>query len=291
MARTFALSYERLDPTTPEDNLAQAVLARAAYFAPGEPISCDLLKTTIKEQLVSLDEIEATLQAEDALNRLLNLGFLEQGTSGNLTLHRLLAAFSQQEIEDDTAQTNVEDTLLQEANRLNNAGYPQALLPIQNHLRQITDIAQGRDDEVEASLCSTLSYYLDSIGEYKAALPYSQRALDIRKKILGLEHLDTATSLNNLGGLLHAMGEYKSAYQYYQRALEIRKKAMGQNHPDTAQSLNNLGFLYIAMGDNEAARPYFQRALNIFSQKLGEDHPHTCKAREHLATLPLPPSD
>ncbi len=37
VARTFALSYERLDTTDPTDKLAVALLARSACFAPGEP--------------------------------------------------------------------------------------------------------------------------------------------------------------------------------------------------------------------------------------------------------------
>ena len=38
VARTFALSCERLGPRNPPDALAQAPLARSACFAPGEPI-------------------------------------------------------------------------------------------------------------------------------------------------------------------------------------------------------------------------------------------------------------
>jgi hypothetical protein len=38
VARTFALSYERLGPRNPPDALAQAPLVRSACFAPGEPI-------------------------------------------------------------------------------------------------------------------------------------------------------------------------------------------------------------------------------------------------------------
>ena len=47
MARTFALSYDRLDPADPTDASALALLARAAHFAPGQPIPWDLLLATI----------------------------------------------------------------------------------------------------------------------------------------------------------------------------------------------------------------------------------------------------
>ena len=47
VARTFALSYDRLDPADPTDASALALLARAAHFAPGQPIPRDLLLATI----------------------------------------------------------------------------------------------------------------------------------------------------------------------------------------------------------------------------------------------------
>jgi hypothetical protein len=48
VGRTFALSYERLDRAKTVDALALDLLARAAYFAPGEPIPRDLLLKTVK---------------------------------------------------------------------------------------------------------------------------------------------------------------------------------------------------------------------------------------------------
>ena len=137
----------------------------------------------------------------------------------------------------------MEQSLLQEANRLNEARYPQALLPLQSHLHHVTDIAQTREDEIAAALCASLDNYLDSVGAYNTALPYSQRALAIREKVLGSDHPDTATSLNNLGYLHRAVGDYEGARPYYQRALDIREKVLGPEHPKTALSLNNLGAL------------------------------------------------
>ena len=40
------------------------------------------------------------------------------------------------------------------------------------------------------------------MGDYKKALEYFELSLNIRKKILGEEHLDTATSYNNIGLIL-----------------------------------------------------------------------------------------
>jgi tetratricopeptide (TPR) repeat protein len=79
-----------------------------------------------------------------------------------------------------------------------------------------------------------LQYY--ATGQYQQAIPLAQRALAIREKALGPEHLDTATALNNLAALYQATGVYAKAEPLYQRALAIREKALGAEHPDTASA-------------------------------------------------------
>jgi hypothetical protein len=72
---TFALSYERLDPQEPTDTLALDLLARAAYFAPGEIIPRALLLATLD---LPEDDVAVERQAADALARLVALGLLEE---------------------------------------------------------------------------------------------------------------------------------------------------------------------------------------------------------------------
>ena len=72
-----------------------------------------------------------------------------------------------------------------------------------------------------------------------SALQSHQRALEIRVKVLGEEHPDTAKSYFNLGITQHASGDFLSALQSKQRALEIRVKFFGEEHPDTSRSYFN----------------------------------------------------
>jgi len=106
VGRTFSLSLEKLKPEDETDALALALLARAAHFAPGEPIPRDLLLKTIDI------EPEARLQAEDALGRLTALGLLEAGKAGALVMHRLVAEFARGSGGGEEARTAVEDGLL-----------------------------------------------------------------------------------------------------------------------------------------------------------------------------------
>ncbi len=295
VGRTFALSYGRLDPEDPTGGLALALLARSAHFAPGEPIPRSLLLATLDRP--AENDLEAERQAEDGLARLIALGLLDAEAGGRPVLHRLLAAFVRREAEGsgkagESAQAAVERTLLTEARRLNNAGFPAPLLAWQPHLRHVTDAALGREDgpggegaERAAGLCNTLGYHLDMIGDYSGARPYYERALAIRERALGPDHPDTATSLNNLGALLNSMGDLAGARPYYERALAIRERALGPDHPDTARSLNNLAILcYYEDKLAEAAR-LMRRALAIWEAALGPDHPNTQSARQSLAAI------
>jgi tetratricopeptide (TPR) repeat protein len=240
VARTFALSYERLNTTDPTDALAIALLARAARFAPGEPIPRDLLRTTLD---LREDDPDAMLRAGDAVRRLVELGLLQAEETGALRLHRLLAAFVRSAAADAEAQAAVESTLLGVVGRLIDEGYPGPLLILQLHLRVVTDSAQERGDEQAALLCNQLGYYLQMIGEYAEAQPLYERSLEIREKVLGPEHPDTASSLNNLAGLLHDQGKYAEAQSLYERALEICENILGPEHPDTEVVRQNLANL------------------------------------------------
>jgi len=286
VGRTFALSMERLKPEDETDTLALAFLARAAHFAPGEPIPHDLLLKT-----VDLDEEnpETHLRAEDALGRLTAFGLLDVGKAGGLVMHRLVVELARTAEDEEEARNAVEDELFVEAARLNQSGIPAPLLAWQPHLRAVAEKAGQRGDERAARLCNTLGHHLWMIGDYPGARPYLERGLTIREKVLGAEHPETAQSLHNLGRLLQDQGDLAGALPYYERALAIREKVLGAEHPDTAISLNDFGALLQSQGDLAGARSYYERALAVFEARLGPDHPNTKIVRGNLAALDDPP--
>jgi len=292
VAKTFALSYNALSPADPAGALARQLLARAACFAPGEPIPADLLLATVEVEAKaeppaqsSIVNRKSKIDLDDALRRLTDLGLLTAAGGEAVALHRLLAAFVEQTNPDPAAPPAVERAVLDEARRLNAAGVPGPLLAWQPHLRHLTEMAAPRGDEMGTDLCNSMGYHLDMVGDYAAARPYYERALAICEQVLGPAHPDTAASLNNLGGLLDSLGDYEAARPTYERALAINEQALGPAHPNTAGSLNNLGMLLKSLGDYAAARPYLERALAIREQVLGPAHPNTAGSLNNLGFL------
>jgi tetratricopeptide (TPR) repeat protein len=277
VARTFALSYDRLDPADPTDALALALLARAAYFAPSQPIPRDLLLATVTE---AEETPEAAVQAEDAMGRLLSLSLLEADATGAVQLHCLLSAFVRAVVHDAAAQMAVEGVLLAECKRLIDAGYSGPLLALLPHLRAVVEAVEPLRDVQMARLDTVLANALCLLGDYTGAQPAYERALAIRERALGPDHPDVATSLNNLAALYYAQGRYAAAEPLYQRALAIREEGLGPDHLDVAHSLDNLALLYRAQGRYAAAGPLYQRALTIMEQGLGPDHPDVALVRK-----------
>ncbi len=282
VAQTFVLSYERLQPSDPVDGVALALLQRAAYLAPGEPIPRDLLLATLG---LTDEDLDGMLQAEDGLRRLGELGLLETEAEGALRLHRLLAAFVRDAAPDVRTQVAVEETLLEQVTALNVEGYPARLLQLQPHLRAVTERAIDRADECAAALCAQLGCHLRMVGAYQQARPFYERALAIDEAAHGPDHPTTATSLNNFALLLRDQGDYAAARSLFERALAIREQALGPTHPATAISLNSLALLLRDQGDYAAARPLFERALAIREQALGPQHPDTATTHNNLALL------
>ncbi len=67
--------------------------------------------------------------------------------------------------------------------------------------------------------------------------------MELRKRLLGEEHPDVASSLNNLAGLYKSQGKYTEAEPLYQQALELCEQVLGSNHPNTVTIRNNLAYL------------------------------------------------
>jgi tetratricopeptide (TPR) repeat protein len=284
IGRSFAVSYTRLDAADPIDALALALLARAAHFAPGEPIPRTLLLAALA---LSEEDEEAQLDAEDALHRLHEVGMLAvDKQDGSLTLHRLLAAFVQSSVPDDEAQAAVERAIADSAVALNAKGIPAAVLPLLPHLRHATDVALKREDAQAATLANELGYCLHVMfADYTTARVLYERALAIREQVLSPNHPDMGQSLNNLAGVLDdGFGDYEGARKLKERTLEIYEQVLGPDHPDTARALNNLALMLI-QSDPPTAHALLERALAIREQVLGPDHPDTALSLNNLATL------
>jgi len=116
---------------------------------------------------------------------------------------------------------------------------------------------------VQARLMNTMGRVYDSIGLYDQALPLQESALLTRRRLLGEQHLDVASSLIDVGGVLWHRGEYDRARPLLEQGLALRERLLGPEAPLVADSLHNLGNLLWSRGDYDAGQRVLERSLAI----------------------------
>ncbi|MGH7178696.1 MAG: tetratricopeptide repeat protein [Tepidisphaeraceae bacterium] len=136
---------------------------------------------------------------------------------------------------------------------------------------------------VEAAVRSSLAMAYHSIGRNDLATPHAQRALEIRRRMLGNEHEDTFASIGILGYLYQEQGKLAEAEALCREALVVSRQRLGSDHADTITATNNLANVLYFQGKLGDAVPLFREALDGTRRTLGNDHPNTQKSMSNMA--------
>ncbi len=122
-------------------------------------------------------------------------------------------------------------------------------------------------------------------GKFDEALPSYERALEIRERVLGPDHLDNVAIINNLAIIHSYRGEYSKAEPLFKRGLAIREKALGAEHLDVAKSLHGLANVYFLRSQYAQAEPLYLRALAIVEKRLEPEHTAVAISLNNIANL------
>ena len=169
------------------------------------------------------------------------------------------------------------------------AKYWRALISVDSKQYRLSDylhISVLQEDAAVAVQLNNIGLFVfDYFAEYDTAIEYYQKVLEIREKIFGTEHIETAISYNNIGTLYDAKGDFDKALEYSEKALTIRKKALGKEHLLTAQSYHNIGETYNKKGDYDKALENFFEALAIKEKILVRHHPSTALTFNNIGSV------
>ena len=109
---------------------------------------------------------------------------------------------------------------------------------------------QGKFDRqptVEASIRRTIGKAYFDLGVYPEAQRQWERAVDLRRRVLGPDHPDTLTSMNDLADAYRVQSAYKQAEPLFIKVLETRRRVLGEENPATLSSMNELANLYLCL--------------------------------------------
>ena len=110
-------------------------------------------------------------------------------------------------------------------------------------------------------------------GDFEKGLLYTQKALDIFKKIFGEEQPNQHIAgcyyimlqIYDLMGIKYVDQEdYSNALNVFLKELEIGRKIYDENHTDMAEIYGNIGIAYGGLEDYNNALEYFIKAKDIF---------------------------
>ena len=275
VGRTFVVSFLRLNGGDPIDRLATRLIARAARFAPGEPMDRRLLLSTLSpaDGETAARQLE---EREDALGRLIELGLVTESETGAVSMHKLVAASARREIEDDGAQADVERTLATEASETAKSGRPVRLEPLMPHLRHAVEAAHDRYDEPAYMVRFAMGHALGGLGYPAEAVPYLQSAVEYNTARLGYTDWLTMRQRNDVGVMVERAGDSDRALAIYEPLLEDRRNNLPQPHEDVASTLLNIGALKANRELLHEVRPMYEEAIEIRREVLARmpaDHP------------------
>ncbi|MGH8573338.1 MAG: tetratricopeptide repeat protein [Gammaproteobacteria bacterium] len=236
------------------------LLALCARLAP-EPIPFTLFTAHTDALPGGLGAVVGDPLAFARLTRLLRTRSLARLETNSVQLHRLVQAILRNRSAGEAAESDMAVaavTLLRAAvppDPWHNPGtWPQwrRLLP---HVLTATDASRALDhagDDV-AWLLNKAATYLQRRGEPAVSLPLFDRALELRRGMLGEQHPDTLISARRLALNLRALGQYEVARRLNEETLVRSRRVLGEEHPDTLTSASNLAANLRGLGQYEAA--------------------------------------
>jgi serine/threonine-protein kinase len=139
--------------------------------------------------------------------------------------------------------------------------------------------------EVQATVLDAIGRVYQSLGVYDTAALLARQALDTRRRVLGEDHPDYATSLAHLSQIEFDRSDLDASERYAREAIARRRARFGQRDSAVAVSLANLASTLQSKGNLAAAETLYVEALAIRRELLGPLHRQTATSLNNLAAL------
>ena len=108
--------------------------------------------------------------------------------------------------------------------------------------------------------------------------------IEMRKKVLGADHLDTLLSMASLAITYRNQGKWKEAEQLGIQVMDMKKRLLGEEDPHTLSSMADLANTYRNQGRWKEAEHLEVQVMNMRKSLLGEEHPDTLSSMVNLAS-------
>jgi tetratricopeptide (TPR) repeat protein/predicted Ser/Thr protein kinase len=165
---------------------------------------------------------------------------------------------------------------------------PDPEMKVRTALDRAATRIQGRFDqqpEVEGAIQDTIGQTYYELGLYPEARRHLDRALDLHRRVLGVENPKTATTMSRLGRTVWLQGQYAEAETILVQAVDLQRRVLGLENRDTLYSMNNLANAYRSLGKDAQAEALYGQTLELRRRVLGPDDPDTLTSMNNLANV------
>lgn len=142
-----------------------------------------------------------------------------------------------------------------------------------------------KDDQILIACYHDLATLYDKAKEYKQAIKFQKKALNLSLQKYGIYHRFTALYFRNLGLCYSNSKNWKKSIENLKFSIKIESVLSGEYDENFAHSLLKLSVVYKNIKDSVQAISCAEKALNIYKSIFGEDHIFSGTALNNLGTI------
>ncbi|KAI5815398.1 hypothetical protein BZA77DRAFT_248567 [Pyronema omphalodes] len=276
---TFEITFQQINTQSP---LAGSILRLIAC------INAQGIPRALLAELTSQSENDISFR--EALGRLVNFSLLQcqtDSTEATYTVHSLVHLAIQYFMSPEEKVEAIETTARVLAKIIPSGGqfknWPR-WRPYHPHCTAFLSYADNSFDNIDiAAICYSMAHYLTHRGHYRDSHSIADRAVTIRKCLLGHDHPQTLQAMLLLADGVFRIGMRDKAEELQVQIVALSEKVLGGNHPETSIAMSQLAVTLQNRGRLDEAEPLQRKVLETRKVISGEDHPETLIAMNNLA--------
>ena len=136
-----------------------------------------------------------------------------------------------------------------------------------------------------ARALNDLGVVRDTRGAYAEAVELYRESIDMRRRLLGDDHLGVAIASSNLAAALYHAGDLEGAVRAAGGALDLFRRVLGPDHQRTTIVETNMASFQMARGDYEAAARMYEDILERRRRQFGPRHASVALSATMLANV------
>ncbi len=140
---------------------------------------------------------------------------------------------------------------------------------------------------VEAAIRTTIGEAYQRLGLLPQARPHFERALQLRRAVLGPQDPETLVAMSRLGDLLAANAQWAEAEPLLFSAMDGLLHSRGPEHPQTLAAMNRVAALLVGRDKRDQAESLVNQLIDGCRRVLGPEHLETIDAVIKLVDLNL----